>query len=73
MAEKLGRHGARACEVMRDFVRSLGLPTPLGDVGIAADWIPELARQYDGTGSIATNPRPVRGADDVAEILKLAV
>jgi maleylacetate reductase len=73
VAEKLGRPGARPCDVMRDFVKSLGLPTRLNDVGITADRIPELARQYDGTGPIATNPRPVRGADDVAEILKLAV
>jgi maleylacetate reductase len=73
VAERLGRPGARPCDVMRDFVRSLGLPTRLGDVGITADRIPELARQYDGTGPIATNPRPVRGADDVAEILRLAV
>ena len=72
VAEKLGRPGARACDAMRDFVKSLGLPTRLGDIGIAADRIPELARQYDGTGPISTNPRPVRGADDVAEILKLA-
>jgi len=73
VAEKLGRPGARPCDVMRDFVRSLGLPTRLGDVGISADQIPVLARQYDGTGPIATNPRPVRGADDLAEILKLAL
>jgi alcohol dehydrogenase class IV len=73
VAEKLGHPGARACDVIRDFVRSLGLPTRLGDVGIAADRIPELARQYDGTGPISTNPRPVRGADDLAEILKLAL
>ncbi len=73
VAGKLGRPGARACEVMRDFVKSLGLPTRFGDVGIAQDRIPELARQYDGTGPIATNPRPVRGADDLAEILKLAL
>lgn len=73
ISEKLGRPGARACDVMRDFVRSLGLPTRLGDIGINADRIPELARQYDGTGPITTNPRPVRGADDVAEILKLAL
>jgi maleylacetate reductase len=70
---KLGHPGARPCDVMRDFVKSLGLPTRLSDVGIAADRIPELARQYDGTGPIATNPRPVRGSQDVAEILKLAV
>lgn len=73
VAEKLGRPGARPCDVIRDFVRSLGLPSRLGDVGIGADRIPELARQYDGSGPIATNPRPVRGADDLAEILKLAL
>lgn len=72
VAEKLGHPGARPCDVMRDFVKSLGLPVRLADVGIGADRIPELARQYDGTGPIATNPRPVKGADDVAEIMKIA-
>ena len=71
VAEKLGRPGARACDAMRDFVKSLGLPTRLGEIGIGADRIPELARQYDGTGPIATNPRPVRGALDLEEILRL--
>jgi maleylacetate reductase len=73
VAEKLGRPGARPCEVMRDFVKSLGLPTRLSEVGIGADRIAELARQYDGTGPISTNPRPVRGAGDLEEILRLAV
>ena len=73
VAEKLGQPGARACEAMRHFVKSLGLPTTLHEIGIGAERIPELARQYDGTGPIATNPRPVRGSDDVAEILKLAI
>ena len=73
IAEKLGRSGARPCDVMRDFVKSLGLPTRLDDIGIAADRIPELARQYEGKGPISTNPRPVRGADDLSEIMKLMV
>jgi maleylacetate reductase len=73
IAEKLGQPGERACDALRDFVKSLGLPTRLADIGITADRIPELARQYDGTGPISTNPRPVRGADDLAEILGLAV
>ena len=72
VSEKLGRANARACDAMRDFVKSLGLPTRIAEVGITADRIPELARQYDGTGPISTNPRPVRGADDLAEILRLA-
>ena len=73
VAEKLGCAGARACDVIRDFVTSLGLPNRLRDVGIAADRVHELARQYDGTGPIATNPRPVRGVDDLAQILTLAL
>jgi maleylacetate reductase len=72
IAEKLGRPDARACDAMRDFVKSLGLPTRLSEIGISADRIPELARQYAGTGPISTNPRPVRGAEDLEEILKLA-
>jgi len=73
VAERLGRPGMRACDAMREFVQSLGLPTRLRDIGITAEQIPELAQQYDGTGPIATNPRPVRGAEDVAEILRLAL
>ena len=72
IAGKLGRPGARACEVMRDFVKSLGLPTRLSEIGIGAERIPELARQYQGTGPISTNPRPVRGPEDLMEIMKLA-
>ena len=73
VAEKLGQPGARPCNVIREFVKSLGLPTRLGDIGIGADRVAELARQYDGSGPISTNPRPVRGADDLAEILNLAL
>jgi maleylacetate reductase len=72
IAERLGRAGARACDAMRDFVRSLGLPLRLGEIGITAERIPELARQYNGTGPISTNPRPVRDAHDLEEILALA-
>ena len=73
VAEKLGRPGARPCDVIRDFVKSLGLPSRLSDIGIGADRLAEFARQYDGTGPISTNPRPVRGADDLVEILRLAL
>ena len=72
VSEKLGRPGERACDVMRGFVKSLGLPTRLSDIGIGPERIPELAGQYNGTGPISTNPRPVKGAEDVEQILKLA-
>ena len=73
VSEKFGRPGARPCEVIRDFVKSIGLPTRLGEVGIGAERIPEIARQYDGTGPISTNPRPVRDTKDLEDILRLAV
>jgi maleylacetate reductase len=72
VADKLGKRDARACEAMRDFVKSLGLPTRLSDVGIAADRIPELARQYKGTGPISTNPRPIRTPEELEAVLRLA-
>ncbi|HEX2827364.1 MAG TPA: iron-containing alcohol dehydrogenase [Burkholderiales bacterium] len=72
VAEKLGRPGARPSTALREFVKSLGLPTTLQEIGISADRIPELARQYKGTGPISTNPRPVKSADDLAEILRIA-
>jgi len=71
--EQFDRPGARPCDVIRNFVKSLGLPYRLSDVGIGPDRIPEIASQYDGTGPISTNPRPVRDANDLAEILRLAL
>jgi hypothetical protein len=31
-----------------------------------------IAASWDGTGPIATNPRPVRGKEDLLEILERA-
>jgi maleylacetate reductase len=72
VAQALGRPGERAGPAMRDFVRSLGVPSRLRDVGIAREQLPEIAARYDGTGPISTNPRPIRGASDIVEILELA-
>ncbi len=60
-------HGA-----VRDFVRGLGLPTRLSEVGIAAAEIPDLAARWDGGAPISLNPRPVRDAADLEAILRLA-
>lgn len=73
VSEKLGRPGSRAAEAMRAFVAGLDVPGRLADVGIGRADLPELAALYDGTGPIATNPRPVRGPQDVAGILELAL
>ena len=63
---------AAAHEALRGFVAGLGLPVRLAEVGIAASEIPALAALWDGGAPIATNPRPVRGAADLEEILRFA-
>jgi maleylacetate reductase len=57
---------------MRRYVTSLAQPTRLREVGIQRDELPAIAASWDGTGPIATNPRPVRGKEDLLEILELA-
>jgi len=63
---------ATAHEALRAFIAGLGLPVRLAEVGIAASEIPALAALWDGDAPIATNPRPVRGAADLEEILRFA-
>ena len=72
VSEAFGGAGEPAGEVLRRFIASLGQPTRLRDVGIAREELAGIAASWDGTGPIATNPRKVRGKDDLLEILELA-
>ena len=65
--------GAEAGPAIEDFVAGLGLPTRLHQQGINEAEIPVLAARWTGDAPIATNPRPVRGAADLEEILRLAL
>jgi maleylacetate reductase len=67
-----GKPGESAGAALRRFVAALGQPTRLRDVGIAREELPAIAASWDGTGPIATNPRPVRGTPDLLQILELA-
>jgi maleylacetate reductase len=72
VSEAFGAADEPAAEVLRRFIASLGQPTRLRDVGIAREELAGIAASWDGTGPIATNPRKVRGKDDLLEILELA-
>ena len=72
VAAAFGTPGESAGESIEQFVRKLGLPSRLSEIGIARDDIPAIAARYDGTGPIRMNPRPVNGAADLVEILSLA-
>jgi len=72
VAAAFGSAGEPAGKVLRDFVQGLGLPTQLREVGISRDQLPAIAASWDGAPPIATNPRPVRGKEDLLEILEMA-
>ncbi|MFT3799962.1 MAG: iron-containing alcohol dehydrogenase [Burkholderiaceae bacterium] len=57
---------------VENLFASLGLPTRLSQVGVTRAEFDRLTDLYDGSGPIATNPRAVRGRDDLLEILDLA-
>jgi maleylacetate reductase len=65
--------GAEAGPAIEDFVAGLGLPTRLHQQGITDAEIAGLAARWTGDAPIATNPRPVRGAADLEEILRLSL
>lgn len=65
--------GGTGAAALRGFIRGLGLPTTLAEVGIGPEDIPALAAKWDGSAPIATNPRKVGGPADIEAILRLMV
>ena len=73
ISDCLGRPGESASVALDGFIRGLGMPRTLGEVGVGEDKL-QLIAEYtlkDIWGR--TNPRPVKTADDVMQILRLAV
>jgi len=69
----MGAANEPAAAVLERFVGSLGMPRSLEDVGVALADLPRIA---EGTLSDIwgrTNPRPIRSAADVMEILSMAL
>lgn len=67
-----GGNGKTAGAVLRQYIQNLALPVRLRDVGVERADLPSIAGSWDGSGPIATNPRPVRGEAELLEILELA-
>jgi maleylacetate reductase len=72
ISEILGRRGEPASAVLDGFIRGLGMPRTLREVEVREDQLPLIAKYtlFDIWGR--TNPRPIRTADDVMDILKRA-
>jgi len=64
--------GEAAADVVERFIRQLGLPTSLTELGVTADDHDAIAVACLRDRFLYANPRPIRSAGDVKAILALA-
>lgn len=67
----MGKRALPAADVVRDLVKVLGLPWRLSELLIGASHFRAIAEHTMHDRAIRTNPRPIRSADDIVEILEL--
>jgi maleylacetate reductase len=72
VAAAMGRPGDDAGDVLDGFIRDLGLPRSLNDVGVGLEHFDRIAEQAMGTPWIPRNPRRIDGPAQIREILLLA-
>ena len=67
----MGKRALPAADVVRDLVKALGLPWRLSELLIGASHFRAIAEHTMHDRAIRANPRPIRSADDIVEILEL--
>ncbi|HOY79652.1 MAG TPA: iron-containing alcohol dehydrogenase [Hyphomonadaceae bacterium] len=67
----MGKRALPAADVVRDLVKALDLPWRLSELLIGASQHRAIAEQTMHDRSIQTNPRPIKSASDIVEILEL--
>jgi alcohol dehydrogenase class IV len=73
IAAAFGDPHGRAGDLADAFIASLGMPRTLTAVGVREDQLPIIAEHTLGDMWGRTNPRPIRNADDVLDILRSAL
>jgi len=63
--------GEKVCQATAEFIRGLGLPPRLRDLGIPKTDLPSIAQEAMESKSVRANPRPV-SVRDALEILEAA-
>lgn len=72
VARLLGASDLAAADAVKGLCRELDLPTTLGAVGVRPEQFEAIAEHTMTDRGVRSNPRPIRSAADVVEILKLA-
>ena len=72
LSRRWAHRPGRPSDLVRELVTGLDQPTTLRAVGIKRENIEEIARRALSYQPVQVNPRPIKTADDVKEILELA-
>ena len=72
VGEAFGKPDAAAGDLVEGLVKSLGLPGRLSEVGVGKDRFREIAEKSMHDRAVLNNPRPIKGPEQVMEILELA-
>lgn len=72
LSQAMGAPDRPAHELVRGLIAGLGQPVSLRAVGLREDQLGDLAQRALAYPPVQANPRPIRGVEDVREILALA-
>jgi maleylacetate reductase len=72
LSDAMGAPDRPASDLIAELIAGLDLPRSLREVGIDAENVDEIARRALEYEVVRMNPRPIRRAEDVREILELA-
>ena len=61
-----------AADAFAEFIKSLGLPSRLSDVGIGEDKFGEISKIAINHRFIQANPRPFKSEADIVDLLRMA-
>ncbi len=72
VATIMGCSGQNTCEALGEFIKELGMPSKLSEVGIGPDKFEDVAKASMGIPWIPHNPRSIESYEQVMEILEIA-
>lgn len=72
LSAALGRPQLSAGDAVAELIADLGLPSRLRDVGINEKHLEAIAEEAAKNPVVQSNPRPIKSASDVMEILRAA-
>jgi len=72
IAQALGRPEVPAADAVADLIRALGQPASLREAGVKREQLAAIAEASMKNLWVRTNPRPLRSAQDVLQLLEAA-